>query len=506
MTPKNEWFAIDRAGLGALLERKGKWFAILELLQNCWDEKGVTTVQVELVSLERGKARLWVTDNSDDGYADLTHAFTLFAPSTKLNEAEKRGRFNLGEKLVLALCDSAEIISTTGGFRFDDTGRHTLRKRTTSGSTFKAVIRMTKAEVVEAIQHIHNVIVPDHITTTINGAEVAHRSVVHEFKVSLPTELADDEGRLRPTQRKTLVRLYDPMPGEKATVYELGIPIVEDPDGRYDIDVGQKVPLNMDRDNLTPSYLRTLRTFVLNEAAQMLTDEQATATWVADALSDPRAKPEAVREIVAKRFGDDAVIFDPNDQEANNIARMQGRTVMGGKTFSSEQWKNVKAAGFQAAGKVTPSPKMQSNPEAAGIDAIRRDDKVRFTPAMGVLLDYAERFGATVLGEKVTADVYPNLPVENAKSGHAEAAYGGNHLAFSLQALGKKFFEQPDQVQLDALLIHEFAHHAVSNHLSREFYDECCRLGALAKDNADVIGTVKGKYDALRQIEKGLRK
>jgi hypothetical protein len=38
---------------------------------------------------------------------DLSHAFTLFAESVKKGDAEKRGRFNLGEKLVLALCDEA---------------------------------------------------------------------------------------------------------------------------------------------------------------------------------------------------------------------------------------------------------------------------------------------------------------------------------------------------------------------------------------------------------------
>jgi 3-(3-hydroxy-phenyl)propionate hydroxylase len=32
--------------------------------------------------------------------SDLTHAFTLFAESAKKGDAEKRGRFNLGEKLV----------------------------------------------------------------------------------------------------------------------------------------------------------------------------------------------------------------------------------------------------------------------------------------------------------------------------------------------------------------------------------------------------------------------
>jgi hypothetical protein len=31
---------------------------------------------------------------------------------------------------------------------------------------------------------------------------------------------------------------------------------------------------------------------------------------------------------------------------------------------------------------------------------------------------------------------------------------------------------------VDELLIHEFSHYYVSDHLSSAFHDECCRLGA----------------------------
>jgi hypothetical protein len=43
---------------------------------------------------------------------------------------------------------------------------------------------------------------------------------------------------------------------------------------------------------------------------------------------------------------------------------------------------------------------------------------------------------------------------------------------------GWRFFVAgPDETIL-AFLIHEFAHAKVSDHFSREFYEECCRLGA----------------------------
>src|SRR5690348_10305169 len=99
----NAWFEVDKRGLSKLLERRGKQFILHELLQNAWDED-VTDVNVNLRMLGNGHAELIVEDNSPEGFKDLAHAFTLFAESDKKGNAEKRGRFNLGEKLVLALC------------------------------------------------------------------------------------------------------------------------------------------------------------------------------------------------------------------------------------------------------------------------------------------------------------------------------------------------------------------------------------------------------------------
>jgi hypothetical protein len=75
------WFEVDRRGLARLLERKGKELVLYELLQNVWDEPGVTKVSVSLKVQGRNRAALAVEDD---------------AP-------EQRGRFNLGEKLVLAI-------------------------------------------------------------------------------------------------------------------------------------------------------------------------------------------------------------------------------------------------------------------------------------------------------------------------------------------------------------------------------------------------------------------
>jgi hypothetical protein len=42
------WFEVDKQGLAKILERKGKEFVLFELVQNAWDEPGVTKVNVTL--------------------------------------------------------------------------------------------------------------------------------------------------------------------------------------------------------------------------------------------------------------------------------------------------------------------------------------------------------------------------------------------------------------------------------------------------------------------------
>ncbi len=69
----------------------------------------------------QGFADLTVEDDAPEGFTDLTHAYTLFAPSTKRANPEQRGQFNLGEKLVLAVCEQASICTTKGTVVFDPT-------------------------------------------------------------------------------------------------------------------------------------------------------------------------------------------------------------------------------------------------------------------------------------------------------------------------------------------------------------------------------------------------
>src|SRR4051812_35208124 len=77
------WLEIDIIGLRRTLERKGKAWAIFELVQNAWDTDA-TRVDVTLTKPNKyGKSTLTCRDNAPDGYRDLSEAHTLFGSSSK---------------------------------------------------------------------------------------------------------------------------------------------------------------------------------------------------------------------------------------------------------------------------------------------------------------------------------------------------------------------------------------------------------------------------------------
>jgi hypothetical protein len=93
-----KWLGADADGLEKIARRRGLTYVLFELLQNSWDTQA-THVRIAFHPEER-RPRVAVTcvDDDPEGFQDLTHAHTLFASSAKKSQAEKRGRFNLGEK------------------------------------------------------------------------------------------------------------------------------------------------------------------------------------------------------------------------------------------------------------------------------------------------------------------------------------------------------------------------------------------------------------------------
>ena len=467
MTTTKQWFDIDRTGLAKLLQRRGIEFAVFELIQNAWDEAGVTSVEVSLhPSTERGYAKLLVTDNSPNGFSDLRHAYTLFAESAKKANATQRGRFNLGEKLVLSLCKWATVLTTKGTVVFNADGRSETITRSKFGSTFEALIKMDAKQCKQVAAEVKKLITPKGIATSFNGELLPDFGwrLEREFEAQLNTEFAGDDGVLRRTWRKTAVRCYNLSDGETAMIYEMGIPVCEH-DCAFHVDVQQKVPLTLDRENVTPRFLQQLRTAVFNATHGLLDANECNAEWAQTAIESGDAQPEAVVDYMTKRFGENRVSFDMSDHEANNKAVANGYTVVHGSMLSKTAWQNVRAAeAITPAGKLFPT---------------HTDGFVAFSPAeltagMRAVRDYTQRLGKLLLGI--------NVAVEFGEQQSREAAcYGSARLQFNVHNLGAEWFNmERNRLAIDDLILHEFGHEYAANHLSEAYNDALSRLGAKA--------------------------
>ena len=86
----------------------------------------------------------------------------------------------------------------------------------------------------------------------------------------------------------------------------------------------RKSRLNQDRNNVKTAYLKAVRTLVLNEMRDRLTEEDANADWVRQASSDPACSEDAIKKVLNLRFGDKFAAFDPNDPEANKKLVAEG--------------------------------------------------------------------------------------------------------------------------------------------------------------------------------------
>lgn len=468
-----QWFDVDKTGLSKQAEEYSKGRLVGELIQNALDEPGVTRIDITLALVPgRPLADLAVEDDSPEGFRDLAHAYTLFAESYKRGNPQQRGRYNIGEKFVLAVCESASISTTKGTVVFDADGRaEQPRQKRERGSVFRGRIRLTRDEFPQVCDYLRSLLLPEGIIVTFNGDRLLPRHPLRTFDAALETLVADEQGVMRPRVRKTTLGVYDALPGEVPGIYEMGLPVVETGD-RWHVNIGQRVPLNRDRDNIKPAYLQAVRVAVLNAAHDLLTiEEEATAGWCKLAGADPRCSDEAIRHLIRLRFGEKVAAPDPSDTEAMRRFQSQGGTIVVG--LSKGEWSNVRRSGVVLpAGQVCPTAKPYSDdPAAKGVTVVPEE---KWTDGMKNIAAYA------VFLARELIDVSLVVSVVHTTNNFA-ACYGAGRLDFNLLRLGHRWFDQGVTEGVDELLIHEFGHQFSSDHLSHEYHDALCKLAAKLK-------------------------
>lgn len=486
----SDWFIANKDGLRQIAERlvERRGFGIIggELYQNVMDTDATECVMTIEKLPGRPVAELRVVDNDPNGFPDLSHAWTVFASSLKKVDPTKAGRFNLGEKMVLSFCKEARIHTTKGMVEFGPEGRkdYTRRKRDV-GTEFWCLIDCTQNRYDQLIEYMHRIIVKPGLKLTVNGETIASRKPIDVFVDRLPTEAAGDDGVLRKTIRQTEIEIYDPLPGEIPSLMEMGIPVVETGD-RWHYNVKQKVPLNVDRDNVTPSYLRDVRVVVFNHMHNHITEEDTTSVWVNEAADNDKCTDKAVEEFRIKRYGEKSVALDPTNPEANAEAVAHGYTLIPTRGLSSGQRKNLYEAGtlvtsstaFPLAGKGAYS----DDPNAPSVEVIQQEN---WSASMSLLHEYTVGVAKRLLGKQV------EVRFVRCKSFVGKpwiACYGRGHAVshfdYNIHKMGKEWFADGATEKVDDLILHELAHEFETNHLSEKYYEACTKLGARLKSAA----------------------
>src|ERR1017187_533277 len=484
---KNSWLEIDKDGLRKTLGQKDKVFLLTEMVSNAWDED-ITQVEVGLTRPdENGFSWLRVTDNSPTGWADLSHSHTMFAESVKKGKSEKRGRFNAGEKDVLALAIEAKLTTVKGQVLFNEDGTRTEGTETRKvGSEFVAKFQLTVQEYEHICQQAKMLLPPKGITTLFNGSPIQYRKPCGSFTETLPIPLADKEGVVRNTERKATVYLYEKNPDEVATIFEMGIPIVELGDDKWHVNVMQKVPLSRDRDNVNPAYLRKIRVGVLNAKFEELRDsEESAAAWVRDAVSSPKSSDAAVKHIMNARFGEKHVSRDVRDKGSANEAVSQGHKIIEGGSLTAEEWARYKAVKgengesvLKTSAQVAPTDTVGPVPPSLIIP------QEKWTPGMRRYATLVEAIGPKLIDKPVVVRYIDN------EDAHLEGCFcngfrgdkskKGSTREWGIMTVNLAYVNPESNFEQYSLLLHELAHDKVrsNDHLDHEFYDTVNELGA----------------------------
>jgi hypothetical protein len=464
MAKSKPWFEVDPDGLRQLLARKDPVFVLYEILQNAWDEN-TTRVEVEIMD-GCGDVGFRVTDDNPSGFRNLDEAHTLFAPSSKKADPEKRGRFNLGEKLVLACCREAQITSTTGRVVFNKHGRRRYRVTREAGTEFLATLKPGVATGAQLRRGLALLIPP--VTTVVHGFAIIAPETIGTVRVSLPTVVANEQGEMKNGQRMADVTLHV---ADEGWLFEMGIPVC--PSGTpWHLNVNQKIPLGFERESTRESYLIAVRAAALDCATKegLLNSAQAGEAWVTRAMEDSRCNAPATAKVLDLRFGDKRAVYDPSDPEANKRAVANGFTVLPGGCFGAAAWKKIREArAVEPAGKLFPTPKPYS-PDGEPLNEV---------PISSWTLEEAAAISALKAIAEALVEHAVAVRLVDDPGWRFRATYGPGNLVLNRPAIGREHLQTPLDVDILDLLLHETAHEKEGDHLSENYHKAITRYGAM---------------------------
>ena len=455
---QKNWFEVDKKGLQALQAGKSKTFIIRELVQNAFDEDiKECTVQIEYM---QSIASITVVDDSPEGFRDLAHAYTLYADTYKRKDPEKRGRFNLGEKEVLSICEYAEIRTTKGTIIFSKDGRKQSASKRPSGSEVYLNLKLKASECDQLVEYAKDILPPKGVKYTVNNCPVPYRDPYKVTEETLKTEIQDGDA-FRSTKRKTEIHIHRVDSYGDAYLYEMGIPVcVIDCD--YSLDVQQKVPLSTDRTKVSGAYLKDLYAAVLNVTFDDVTEETSSNNWIRTATTSESINQDAVEKVIEKRYGDKVVVANEQDPISIDRAISNGYRVIRGGEMSGAEWNNVKRFGSMESS----TSKFGSMGGVMAKPFEPKEYHEQFHPVIHRL--------ASLMDLNIDIDYVNSMQLSNA------AEYGHRTITFNVARIPRHYWNPVNGrigIELLDLVIHELGHEK-GMHYETSYHKALTRMAA----------------------------
>lgn len=438
-------FEVDLKGMRELQGARELWRLVKEIPVNVFDEFNREDVKIKPtfchVTIEpvEGHRQIEVAAEDDgQGFQNLEDAYTLFRSTPKRQQPEVAGRFNLGEKELMAQAITGAITTTSGTVEFPPDGSRKVnrwRKRET-GTRVWAVLPMTKEGLETCIVMLRRLMPPQGLEYTVNGEQVTASASICKTSAYLSTVIQEAPGQpMRQTSRRTAVHIYNGQP--EAWLYELGCPI-QPIECSYSVDIRQKVPMPPERDTVASYYLQDVFACVAEAMVTKLSEDQVSESWIKQALEDSATTLETAKEIIKRRHGDKAVLWSTN-QEANEKAMEAGFTVIPKTALSPAERSLYTKAGVFHSGDLF-------GRETAPADIVEP------TKEMQRIARFAKALAEVLLGIDIAVIFYCQ------KYNPDAAQYGNGALSFNVERLGKNWFRNI-RPEVTGVILHELAHH-----------------------------------------------
>jgi len=319
------WFEVSNDGWRRLHASRPLGALVCEALQNALDED-VTRVAVTV-----GPSEITIEDDGGRDFADPRLVYTIFL-TDKAESPTVRGRQGRGLKELISAMERAEVETPGFTVRFDRDGRHEEGPRRDTGTLLRLWRTSNDDEIAAAVATLRLIVPPDNVAITINGQKLGAPALHATLPdCLLPTVLSRD-GVEQLIERSTAVRLFHLRRGERAHLFEMGLPVSPTPTP-WHVDVGQRVPRESGGHAVDEDYrLRLLATLVESMIGGELATENLADPWVQEVLAANLVSEAALRTYVRRVFPERAVL--PAASHDDERARQEGARVIDTATVS----------------------------------------------------------------------------------------------------------------------------------------------------------------------------